>query len=86
MRAAVQREAGFIRDSQYACDAWAGYMEGAIRSDLRAAHLLDPAAPTPAGRRTLTNARRFRADPWAWSSDQLPSGKLGVPEPPCEET
>jgi monoamine oxidase len=32
---------------EFADDAWSGYMEGAIRSGLRAAHLLDPSIPGP---------------------------------------
>ena len=33
---------------EFTDDVWSGFMEGAIRSGIRAAHLIDPALPAPA--------------------------------------
>jgi monoamine oxidase len=43
-----QRHGRVVLAGEYTDDVWSGFMEGAIRSGQRAAHLLDPSLPPPA--------------------------------------
>ena len=50
---ADSRDGGFrdrrkVLAGEFTDDVWSGFMEGAIRSGQRAAHLLDPSLPPPA--------------------------------------
>jgi monoamine oxidase len=43
-----QRHGRLVLAGEFTDDVWSGFMEGAIRSGQRAAHLLDPSLPPPA--------------------------------------
>lgn len=43
-----QRHGRLVLAGEFTDDTWSGFMEGAIRSGQRAAHLLDPSLPAPA--------------------------------------
>jgi monoamine oxidase len=43
-----ERHGRLVLAGEFTDDVWSGFMEGAIRSGQRAAHLLDPSLPAPA--------------------------------------